>query len=130
MKSSQFSKLMMLVLALTLVASAFAGGDSHKGNFLVSGPVEVNGQQLPAGEYVAKWDGDGPDVQVNITQNGKTLATVPAKVVQLDQKASENSTEVINGSGGSGQLSSVRFGGKKYSLQMNAASIPSAAGTQ
>ncbi|HSM84828.1 MAG TPA: hypothetical protein VLT16_01695 [Candidatus Limnocylindrales bacterium] len=122
MKSSLFSKAIMLVLSLGLAATAFAAGDTHKGNFQISDPVQVNGQQLPAGNYVAKWEGAGPGVQVSITHNGKTVATVPAKVVQLDQKSSEDAAEISNGSSGDRQLSTLRFSGKKYSLELGQSS--------
>jgi len=117
MKSEFFSKMALVILALAFGTSAFAA-DLHKGNFQISGPVQVSGTQLPAGDYVAKWDGSGPDVKVNITRNGKVLATVPAKVVDLNQKASEDSAEVSNKAGGR-ELSKLQFSGKKIALEIN-----------
>ena len=84
---------------LAFVGSSFAA-DAHKANFQISQSVQVNGTELAPGDYVAKWTGDGPDVQVSITRNGKEMATVPAKLVQLDRKSTENASEIrANGSG-------------------------------
>jgi len=118
MKSSLFSKIMMLMLTLALASSAFAANDTHKGNFQIGSPAQVNGKELPAGEYVAKWEGTGPSVQVSIIRDGKVVATVPAQVVNLDEKAPGDAAEVQNGSGGSRELSVLRFSGKKYSLTL------------
>jgi hypothetical protein len=118
MKSTLFSKIMLGVLALGLTTSALAA-DAHKGNFQISGPVQVAGTELPAGDYVAKWEGTGPNVKVNITRNGKVLASVPAKVVDLSQKASEDAAEVNNKSNGGRELTALRFGGKKYALEIS-----------
>jgi hypothetical protein len=120
MKFSKFAKvIMMFCLALTLAGIGFAA-DTHKANFQISESVQVNGTELAPGDYVAKWAGDGPDVQVSITRNGKEVATAPAKLVQLSQKSSEDSSEVRNGSSGR-ELSTLQFAGKKYSLEIGAA---------
>jgi hypothetical protein len=116
MKFSSFLRFAMFCFALTLAASGFAA-DTHKANFQVSESVQVNGTELAPGDYVAKWAGDGPDVQLNILRNGKSVATVPAKLVQLDQKASSDASEVRNDGGGR-QLTNLQFAGKKYCLQI------------
>ncbi len=116
MKSASISKA-ILAVSIFLAASAFAA-DSHKGNFQLSSPAQVSGKQIPAGDYVAKWDGTGPEVQVNIVKDGRTVATVPAKLVQLDAKADQDAAELKNGSNGSRQLTTLRFSGKKYSLEI------------
>jgi hypothetical protein len=123
MQSTKSIKFMLLLFALALSTAAFAG---EKGNFQVSDAVQVNGTTLPAGDYVAKWDGNGPTVQVNITRNGRTVATVPAKVVQLDQKASQDAAEIQNVAGGRRELTNLQFSGKKYTLQLGNAATAAA----
>ena len=123
MQSTRSLKAMLLLFALALSTAAFAG---EKGNFQISEAVQVNGTTLPAGDYVAKWDGTGPTVQVSISRNGKTVTTVPAKLVQLDQKASQDATEIQNHSGGRRDLTSLQFSGKKYSLQLGGAATEAA----
>lgn len=119
MKFSLYSKAIALMVAGLLAIGAFAAGPAHKGNFQVADPFEVNGKHLPAGYYSVIWTGDGPDVTVNITRGNKVLATAPAKVVVLDQKADQDASEVKNGSNGTRELSAVRFSGKKYALQIS-----------
>jgi 2-methylaconitate cis-trans-isomerase PrpF len=115
MKSASISK-SILAVTILLAGTAFAG-DSFKGNFQLSSPTQVSGKQLPAGDYVAKWDGSGPDVQVNIVKNGKTVATVPAKLVQLNAKANEDAAELKSGSNGNRELTSLRFSGAEAKTQ-------------
>lgn len=122
----KFAKIIMMVcLALAFVGSSFAA-DAHKANFQISQSVQVNGTELAPGDYVAKWTGDGPDVQVSITRNGTEVATVPAKLVQLDRKSAEDASETrANGNGR--ELSSLQFAGKKYSLEIGGGSTSTAA---
>ncbi len=117
MKSLLSMKTLMLFLLLAFGASAFAS-DAGKGNFQISDPVQVNGTTLPAGDYTAKWQGSGPDVQVSIVRSGKTVATIPAKLVQLEQKASYDAAEYQTGVSGKRELTALHFSGKKYSLQL------------
>jgi len=117
MKSRFFSQFITLLLALLLAGSAFAA-NTHKGSFQIFDPVQVNGKQLPAGEYTVTWDGDGPNVNVNITRGGKVMATAAAKVVALEQKADQDAAEVKVGSTGARDLTAIRFSGKKYQLEL------------
>jgi hypothetical protein len=69
-------------IALTLVllaAPAFAG----KKAATVSLPwaVQAGSAEVPAGDYHLTIAGSGSDVQVTLTQNGKTVATFSAKAV-------------------------------------------------
>ncbi len=116
MKSASISKA-ILAVSILLAGTVFAA-DAHKGNFQISSPVQVSGKQIPAGDYVAKWDGAGPEVQVNIVKDGRTVATVPAKLIQLDAKADQDAAELKSGSNGSRELTTLRFSGKKYSLEI------------
>ena len=115
MKSSLFSKVMFATLALALTTSVFAAsGDSHKSNFEISAPAQLNGTELPAGDYTARWEGSGPTVQVSIMQGKKVVATVPAEVVALDRPASNTQAEI----NGNRELTSLQFAGKKFSLAL------------
>ena len=102
----------LVCLALLLATNAFAA----KGSLQISDPVTVNGKPLPAGDYTLQWDGNGPDVQLNIHQGKKVVATVPAHVVMLNQASGSDSAVVVKNNDGSRTLSEIRFGGKKYSL--------------
>jgi hypothetical protein len=121
MKSSLFSKIILATLTLAFTVCAFAASDTHKNNFQISTPAQVNGTQIPAGEYTAKWQGTGPAVQVSIMQGKKVLATVPAQIVTLSQPASNTQAEVSN-SNGNQELTVLQFSGKTYSLELGAGS--------
>ncbi len=115
---SLFTKFFLSIFSLALVTSAFAASGDYKGNFQISEPAQVNGKQIPAGEYTAKWEGTGPNVQVSIMQGKKVIATTSAQVVDLNTAASNSEAELTKGSNGDRTLSTLRFSGKKYSLQL------------
>src|SRR5215471_1731719 len=110
MKSRLFSKFITLPLAALLAVSAFAA-NAHKGSFQIFDPVQVNGKQLPAGIYTVTWNGEGPNVSLNITRDGKVMATTTAKIVMLEQKAEQDAAEVKAGSAGARDLTGIRFSG-------------------
>lgn len=111
MKLNNLAKFAVLGLAVLLATGAFA---SNKGTLHVEESVQVNGQQLPAGDYQVRWAGSGSDVQLSIMQGKKEIAKTSAKVVELEQKSSYDSAVIDRSSGTS--LSQVRFAGKKFAL--------------
>ena len=78
MKVAKMFKGLLLGLALLLATSVFA---ANKGSMQVTDPITVNGTQLSAGNYTVKWDGDGPNVELNIMRGKNVVATVPARMV-------------------------------------------------
>jgi len=117
MKSSLFSKIMMLAAATLLVTGLYAAGAVHKGNLQVANAVQVNGKELPPGDYTVTWEGEGPNVDLHIARGSKEVATAQAKLVPLDKKASQDAAEISTGSG-SRELSALRFAGQKYQLDV------------
>ena len=117
MKFSTISNTMMLSLALLLATSAFAG-DAHKGSVQFFNDVQLNGKQLPAGEYQVKWEGTGNNVELSILRNNKVLATAPAQLVDLSQKPSSNAALINNNTDGTRSISQIRFAGKKQALEV------------
>ena len=80
MSVSKISKGLLLGMALLLATSGFA---ANKGTLQVNDPVTVNGKQLGAGEYTVKWDGAGPNVELNILRGKNVVATVPARTAAV-----------------------------------------------
>ena len=117
MKVTNISKGLLLGLTLLLATSLFAAGDSNKGSLQTLTAVTVNGTNLPAGDYSVKWEGTGSNVQLNILKGKKVVATTPAHVVELGTPSAMDSA-VVTTDNGSRILSEVRFGGKKYALQI------------
>jgi len=110
------AKTVVLGLAVLLASSAFA---SNKGTLQVQEALEVNGQQLAAGEYQLRWDGTGSNVEVSFMRGKKEVAKASAKVVTLD-KASDYDSAVVDRSSGKATVTEVRFAGKKYVLALGA----------
>jgi hypothetical protein len=117
MKSLSFFKIMTLAITALLATAAYAAGAVHKGNLRIVDTVQVNGKQLPAGDYTVTWEGDGPNVDVHISKGKKEVASAPAKVVTLDQEADQDAVEVSSASGAR-ELTAVRFGGKRYQIDV------------
>ncbi len=112
MKWNNLAKFAVLGLALLLATGAFA---SNKGTLNLTEAVQVNGQQLPAGEYQLRWDGTGPNVELSIMKGRKEVAKTSAKVIDLE-KASPYDSAVVDHSSGTPSISQVRFAGKKFAL--------------
>ncbi len=125
MKSLKLSKGLLLGLALLLETSAFA---ANKGSLQVSDPVTVSGKQLAPGEYTVKWEGNGPNVELNILQGKKVVATMPARLIDLNRSADGNSAVVRKNDDGSRTLAEIRFAGKKYALAVGNESAKAEAG--
>ncbi len=117
MKASKISKGLLLGLALLLATSVFA---ANKGSLQVSDPVTVNGKQIAAGEYTVKWDGNGPNVELNILRGKNVVATVPARMVDLESTPSRDSAVTVVGTDGHKSLNEIRFSGKKYAFAIGA----------
>jgi hypothetical protein len=115
MTFSNTSKGLLLGLALLLATSAFA---ANKGSLMVSDPVTVSGKSLAAGEYTVKWEGNGPNVELNFLHGNKVVATTSARLIDLDRSAYSNASVVKRNGDGSKTLSEIRFAGKKYALAL------------
>ena len=109
------SKSLFLGLALLLATSAFA---INKGSLSVQEPLMVNGTKIAAGDYKIQWEGNGPNVELSITQGKKVIAKVPAHMVDLGTPAASDATVVRNNGDGVRTLSEVRLGGKKFAFSI------------
>ncbi len=116
MKFAHISKGLLLGLLLLLATSVFAA-TANKGSLQTMSDFTVNGKTLPAGEYQLKWEGSGPQVQLNILKGKNVVASTPARLVDLNQTANSDSA-VLKNSGEGHSLAEVRFSGKKYALQI------------
>jgi len=118
MTRSLLLRLTILAAAVALTLPAFAGGAAHSGYVSFGDPVQINGTQLPAGDYKVTWDGDGPNVSLHILRGSKEVATAPATVKQLDAKAGESAAETKTLGAGGRELTAIRFSGKTYELDL------------
>jgi hypothetical protein len=126
MKFATTLKTLGLGLVLLLASAAFAAG---KGNLQLSHPVTANGVQLQAGDYTVAWEGTGPDVEVSFMQGKKVVAKAPARIVDMDKPANRSAALVDTKDDGTSSLQGIRFEGKKYTLELGAASNGMQAGS-
>ena len=82
-------------------------------------PASVGGTQLKAGSYTVQWDGQGEQVQLQILQGKKTLATVPAHMVKIDHPMRDNSVMVTPNSDGSQSVTRINFSKKDFALELD-----------
>jgi len=117
MRINHLAKFVVLGLAVLMATAAFA---SNKGTLSIQEAVEVNGQQIPAGNYQLRWEGNGPNVELAFMQGRKEVAKASAKVIQLDQ-ASAYDSAVVDHSSGKATVSEIRFAGKRSALAIGGA---------
>ena len=115
MKLNHLLKSLLLGLAVFVATSAFA---SNKGNFHVNEAIEVNGQQLPAGDYQVRWEGSGSNVELSFMKGKKEVLKATAMEVDLGHTASDDAA-VTNISNGKISLSEIRFAGKRTALALS-----------
>ena len=84
----KFAKLVaaFAILASVLSVNSFAK-DNHSGSFTLTDPVRVGSTELAPGRYKAEWSGPADAVKIEISQNGKTVATVPGQIRNLPHPA-------------------------------------------
>ncbi len=76
-----FSFAMMLTL---LTAPAFASKNSQTVNLPTA--MKVGSADVSPGDYNVTWTGSGPEVQVTLIRNKKVIVTLPAKLVEQNNK--------------------------------------------
>ncbi len=113
MKVTTMYKSLLLGSALLLATSALA---ANEGSLQVREDVSVAGKQLPAGNYMLKWKGKGPDLEVNILQGKKLVATVPAHVLDLNRAPERDAAVTRTEGDGVTSLAEIQFAGRKYAL--------------
>jgi hypothetical protein len=100
-------------MAMLLATTALA---AEKGSMKLFDPTLVNGVQLSPGDYALQWDGTGNNVQLQIFQGKKVVATTAAALVPLKAPASQNMTSTRSAGNNAKALTEVEFRGKSYGL--------------
>ena len=108
----------MLALALTLTVSAFAKPKSE--TLTLFHDATLNGTNLPAGEYVVKYDVDGSNAKVQFMQGKKEVAAATGQVKTLSKKPGSNQV-VMNTAGNTRSIAEIDFGGKDTAISFDAA---------
>ena len=103
----------VLALALSLSLSAFAKPKSE--NVTLYHDATLNGANLPAGDYVVKYDVDGANAQVKFMQGKKEVASATGQVKNLSKKPA-TSQIVLNTENNARDISEIDFGGKETAI--------------
>lgn len=111
------SNIFGLVGATLLLAVTAMAAPTNKGTLHLFDDVNVQGKQLTPGDYKIEWNGDGPQVQVNIVDGKNTIATVPARVVPVTIKHQQDGY-IAGNDNGDRTLKELFFHGKTYELQI------------
>ena len=124
MKLSRIYKGPLLAATLLIVTSALA---ANKGSLNISQPVTVNGTKLAAGDYQVKWEGTGPNVELNIIKSKKVVVTVAARLAELSRPERNSASVTQMAEDGTTSLTEIFFSGKNYELSIGqeAASVES-----
>lgn len=90
----------IIIGALSLPATA---GSKQSGKVTFSTNVIVGSTQLHPGDYIVRWDGLGPDVQVRFVHEGKEVVSIPGTLQNMESDyevaatthPGENGTKVL-----------------------------------
>ena len=120
MQITRMANTLMLGVALLLGTSAFA---ANKGSMKLFDAATAGGNQIPAGEYSVTWEGNGPVVDVKIVKGNKVIATIPARLVDL-QRVPDNDGTTTKADGTKGTaLTEIFFRGKSQALAIDANAV-------
>jgi hypothetical protein len=111
-------RFVLLVLALTVSIGAFAKSKSESISLFQD--VTVNGTNVPAGDYVVKYDIEGNNAQVKFTKNGKEIASANGQVKTLTKKPDRNQVQ-LSTAGDTRTISEIDFGGKDTAITFEGA---------
>lgn len=121
MQKLQVHKVAVMAFAAILMTSVGAlAKDKNHHNVVFPETVRIGSAQLAAGEYKMEWNESGSKAEVTFLQRGKTIAQVPAKIVNLSRPAANDSVTMKTGSDEAGALEQVEFGGQKEAFLFGA----------
>ena len=110
--------LFSVAFASVLLASGALAGTANKGTLKLFVPVTVQGKQLAPGNYKVEWNGEGPNVQLNIADGKNTVTAIPARIVPVNAKNQSSGYSSEKQPDGQEALKNVFFEGKTYQLQI------------
>lgn len=106
--------------SLLVSASVFAATANKKSIHLYE-TITISGKQLPAGDYKVEWTDSGNSVQLSILKGKDVVATLPAKVVSINDPNKQDGYETSSAEDGSKTLKQIFFSGKNYDLEIQQA---------
>ncbi|HUK24801.1 MAG TPA: hypothetical protein VLV49_09485 [Terriglobales bacterium] len=112
-----YTKLCALTAALAFLFSiaAFAG-TKDQGKMQLTDPVEIGSTHLKPGNYKVEWNGTGNNVQVDIVQHGKTVATTSARLVEHQKPSPYDAVVTDKKMSKVARLDEIDFGNRTEAL--------------
>lgn len=107
------------ILVSGIILLAVSAWAESKGSLGLQHPTSVGGKTLATGNYTVRWQGAGDQVQLKIYKGKSEVASLPAHLVQLSATPEYDSAVINNDASGTPSLSQIRFGGKKFALQIS-----------
>jgi hypothetical protein len=99
-----------------LIPIAALAADKTERSVNIQDPVIVGSTQLKPGHYKVEWQGGGPAVNVNFVQNGKTVASAPAKLQTNNQQIKQDEVVMDRTTADNEALKEIDFGHHKEAL--------------
>ena len=109
------------VLALALMLSLSALAKEKSESVTLYHDATLNGANVPAGDYVVKYETNGSSAQVKFMQGGKEVASATGQLKNLSKKAQSNQV-VIDTENNARNISEIDFGGKDTAISFSSAS--------
>jgi len=120
------ARLALLVLAVTVSISAFAGNKAE--NLTLTRDAQIGGTTIPAGEYKVSYDANGSTCLVKVMKGSKTVVTANGELKQLDKKPDHNQIKLENEGGGVPVLSEMDFHDSTTAITFASGSATTASG--
>jgi len=110
--------LFSITLASLLLAATASAAPASKGTLKLFEPVTVQGKELAPGKYTVEWNGEGPNVQLNIADGKNAVTAIPARIVPVSTKNRTSGYASAKQQDGRSELTNVFFEGKAFELQI------------
>jgi hypothetical protein len=106
-----------VIFATLLLATGAFAAPASKGTLKLFEPVTVQGKELAPGKYTVEWNGEGPNVQLNIADGKNAVTAVPARIVPGAKNRTTGYSSEKQQDGRS-ELTTLFFEGKAYQLEI------------
>lgn len=110
---------LLFVMALAMSVNAFAKGthkEANSGNFTVQEHVQIGSTDIAPGQYKAEWSGPANNLQVEILQHGKTVATTEGSIKNLPQPSPYTAVVTKTESNHTKQVQEIDFNHRSEAL--------------
>jgi hypothetical protein len=118
----KYPKYLAVIAVFCLISTAGLFADSKskdRGTLNLVNSVQIGSTQVAPGDYKVEWSGTGDNVQVNILKGKNVVATTEGKLVELPEKAENNSVTIRTLANNTVAVMEIQFDNRKESLVFN-----------